>query len=69
MHGPLQATLLLDLSASARGIPPREFRFRGISPLFDFVPFRLCAKDADAVLELWVETGDGTLKIAARARW
>ena len=69
VHGPLQATLLLDLSASARGMPPREFSFRGMSPLFDFVPFRLCAKDADAGLELWVETGDGTRKIAAGARW
>jgi 3-methylfumaryl-CoA hydratase len=33
VHGPLQATLMLNLAARILGRPPRTFSYRGVSPL------------------------------------
>ncbi|MDQ6434522.1 MaoC family dehydratase N-terminal domain-containing protein [Mesorhizobium sp. LHD-90] len=32
VHGPIQATLLFNLAATAIGAPPRKFDYRGLSP-------------------------------------
>ncbi len=69
VHGPLQATQLLELATSIRGTAPREFRFRGLKPLFDFMPYRSCAKDISAGLQLWIENGDAVRSMEAEARW
>ena len=69
VHGPLQATQLLELATSIRGTMPREFRFRGLRPLFDFMPYRACARDTAAGLELWIENGDAVRSMDAEARW
>lgn len=69
VHGPLQATLLLEYAASIRKSAPRDFTFRGLQPLFDFTPFRLCAKEAGAGLDLWIQNGEGTRTMEAQARW
>ena len=45
VHGPLIATLLLDLVR--RNLPDAKigrFSFRAVSPLFDTAPFELCGK-------------------------
>jgi 3-methylfumaryl-CoA hydratase len=43
VHGPLQATLLLQLARQMRPDSPiRSFSFRSVRPLFDLVPFNLC---------------------------
>lgn len=68
VHGPLQATLLLERAAAERGAAPRSFSFRGRSPLFDFMPFRLCARDAAEGMTLWIETGSGRA-MEAMAGW
>ncbi|WP_298213718.1 MaoC family dehydratase N-terminal domain-containing protein [Acidocella sp.] len=68
VHGPLQATLLLEFAAACRGAPPRAFSFRGLNPLFDFMPFRLCAEDAAEGLALRVETG-AARTMEATAQW
>lgn len=71
VHGPLQATLLLNLAADMRdGNAPRRFAYRGVSPLFDGTPFALCGrftspKDA----ECWSRTTDGRLAMKATAEW
>jgi 3-methylfumaryl-CoA hydratase len=69
VHGPLQATLLLEYAASLRKSAPRGFTFRGLHPLFDFMPFRLCAKETDAGLALWIQNAEGTRTMEAQARW
>ncbi|MBU6357027.1 MaoC family dehydratase N-terminal domain-containing protein [Acidiphilium sp.] len=69
VHGPLQATLLLDFAAEIGGAAPRHFTFRGLSPLFDFMPFRLVARRTGTGLALRTETGTGTSTMEASADW
>jgi len=46
VHGPLQATLLMNHAAHlCEGIPAR-FSYRGVSPLFDHTPFQLKAAES-----------------------
>jgi 3-methylfumaryl-CoA hydratase len=67
VHGPLQATWLLEYAAEILGRPPKTFSFRGVSPLFDFERFALCARQVEGALELWTEA-DGALAMEARAQ-
>jgi 3-methylfumaryl-CoA hydratase len=71
VHGPLQATLLVELAASARdGRPPRLFEFRGVRPLFDGAPFSLNAAEAEGGgLELWAADAQGRTTMTAKASW
>jgi len=70
VHGPLIATCLLELvrerSPHAR---LAAFAYRGVSPLFDTEPFRVCGQpSADGrTVELWAETPRGALAMSARA--
>jgi 3-methylfumaryl-CoA hydratase len=69
VHGPLQATWLLDFAAKIGKSAPATFSFRGVQPLFDFVTFKLCALEQDAGLRLWIETEDGVTTMQATAQW
>jgi 3-methylfumaryl-CoA hydratase len=69
VHGPLQATWLLDFAAALKGATPQQFSFRGVNPLFDFQPFELCARDAENGLQLWVQNGGGLCTMEAQAQW
>jgi 3-methylfumaryl-CoA hydratase len=66
-HGPLQATLLLDFAFAIKGSAPASFKFRSVKPLFEGVPFQLCACEADAGLHLWIQTADGVATMDAEA--
>ena len=63
VHGPLIATLLLDLMR--RQLPTaqvRRFAFKAIKPIFDIAPFRICGRmESDKSVMLWAETDDGHL--------
>jgi len=69
VHGPLQATLLVDFATSVQGRVPARFTFRAIRPLFDDVPFRLCAIKQQGELRLWIETPDRRATMQAEAVW
>ncbi|MGO9930854.1 MAG: MaoC family dehydratase N-terminal domain-containing protein [Steroidobacteraceae bacterium] len=69
VHGPLQATLLIEFAASIKGQPPALFRYRGVQPLFDFLPFELCARPTDGGLHLWIQTAEGVQTMDAQASW
>lgn len=69
VHGPLQATLLLQFAAELRGSAPRRFDFRSGAPLFDLSPFHLNARDAAAEMELWTAADGGPAAMTARAAW
>ncbi|MCU4160071.1 MaoC family dehydratase N-terminal domain-containing protein [Acidiphilium sp. AL] len=69
VHGPLQATLLIEFAAATEGRAPAGFTFRGVSPLFDFTPFALCARRNETGLALWIETADGIRTMEAQATW
>ena len=69
VHGPLIATLLVDLVR--RELPDarlRGFAFKAASPLFDTHPLALCGKrDADGTVSLWARNHRGHLAMHARA--
>jgi 3-methylfumaryl-CoA hydratase len=67
VHGPLQATLLAEFAISIKGVP-KQFDYRGISPLFDFQPFNLCAVEHESGLKLWVRTDSGTQTMEATSQ-
>ncbi|MBX3536779.1 MAG: MaoC family dehydratase N-terminal domain-containing protein [Chelatococcus sp.] len=71
VHGPLQATLLVEFAASLRGgRTPTAFDFRGVSPLFDGADFTLNASDADdGSLRLWTADAHGWTTMEAKAVW
>jgi 3-methylfumaryl-CoA hydratase len=69
VHGPLIATLLLDL---LRREEPQsrvvEFSFRAIHPIFDVDPFVLCGQpEKGGVVKLWAKDVKGNLAMEASA--
>jgi 3-methylfumaryl-CoA hydratase len=69
VHGPLQATLLIEFAASIRGAGPRLFAFRALNPLFDGQEFTLNAADSDGALDLWITGPAGRTMMAGKAEW
>jgi 3-methylfumaryl-CoA hydratase len=68
VHGPLIATLLLDLMR--RNLPDAKvgrFSFRAVSPLFDTAPLALCGKpEGDGkTISLWAKDAAGRLATTA----
>lgn len=67
VHGPLIATLLLDLLR--RQLPDaraKTFSFRAVKPLFNTAPFVVCGRQQDAeTVKLWACTEDGHLAMDA----
>ncbi len=67
VHGPLTASLLLQLAREATPRPITGFSFRGLAPLFDGGPVRLAATlDGDTVT-LVAHGPDGALALSAQA--
>ena len=70
MHGPLIATLLLDLLRDHRpAARVARFEFRAVRPLFDSHPFRICGEpQADGkTFQLWAKDHEGWLAMEATA--
>ncbi len=70
VHGPLIATLLLDLVR--RHMPEADvarFEFRSVSPLFDISPFKLCGKPENdgKTISLWATDAGGGLAMIVSA--
>ncbi|QOF76385.1 MaoC family dehydratase N-terminal domain-containing protein [Variovorax sp. 38R] len=74
VHGPLIATLLVDLLR--RNVPAdaqlARFEFRAVRPTFDIAPFRVHGKPAEGstdgkTFSLWGEDADGWLTMQATA--
>ena len=62
VHGPLQATLLMDLAVRMKpNAHFRRFKFRALNPVFCTGPFLVCGREADRHLQLWVAHPQGTL--------
>jgi 3-methylfumaryl-CoA hydratase len=69
VHGPLQATLMLNRAASHLGRLPRHFSYRGLQPLICGTPFAVDAMSADQDgLETRVISAEGTVTMSGRAR-
>ena len=70
VHGPLLATLVLDLwRRNNNGGTLLKFNFRALAPVFDLTPFRLCGRrpDIEGRCRLWVENSDGQVCLQAEA--
>ncbi|MFO1320511.1 MAG: MaoC family dehydratase N-terminal domain-containing protein [Burkholderiales bacterium] len=69
VHGPLIATLLLDLLR--RNLPTARvtaFRFRAVRPVFDIHAFTVCGRDeGDGKVALWTRDHEGHLTMEATA--
>ena len=68
VHGPLTATLLVDLALTHE--PARRvaaYEFRAVGPLFDTAPFVLAGRREGAVAHLWAGDPAGRLAMTARA--
>ena len=69
VHGPLQATLLLNFARDLKGNVPKRFTFRGESPLFDYDRIFLHAVESDRGLRLWTAREGGPVGLSAEAVW
>jgi 3-methylfumaryl-CoA hydratase len=72
VHGPLVATLLVDLLR--RNLPRatlRRFSFRALKPLFDDAPFQTCGipDDANRSARLWTRDASGAATMEALAAY
>ena len=69
VHGPLIATLLVDLVR--RQLPDarvRRFRFRAVRPIFDIHRFRVCGREeGERRHALWARDHEGALAMEAHA--
>jgi 3-methylfumaryl-CoA hydratase len=72
VHGPLVATLLVDLLRRNRpGALLATFSFRARRPLFDTAPFTLCGLPDEAArsARLWTRDAEGAITMDATATW
>jgi 3-methylfumaryl-CoA hydratase len=70
VHGPLIATLLVDLiGRNVPGARVESFSFRAVSPLFDGAEMSVNASlpSADGTVSLWAANADGGLAMSAEA--
>jgi 3-methylfumaryl-CoA hydratase len=60
VHGPLQASLLIEFAARLRGgKAPAKFVYRGLQPLFDGAEFSVNGNETAAGLEVWTANAAG----------
>jgi 3-methylfumaryl-CoA hydratase len=68
VHGPLQATLLLDLlNRELPAVRPARFTFRALAPIYDIAPFDVCGARDGTRVRLWTLTPDGRVAMDATA--
>ncbi|MDB5724625.1 MAG: 3-methylfumaryl-CoA hydratase [Novosphingobium sp.] len=64
VHGPLQATLLVDLANRHAGKPITGFDFRGQAPAFDGTLLNVCGDPTEAGASLWTEQAGAKSMVA-----
>jgi 3-methylfumaryl-CoA hydratase len=72
VHGPLIATLLVDLLRRNRpDTNLRHYRFRAVKPLYDTASFHTCgvADESSATARLWTRDAQGAMTFEANAGW
>jgi 3-methylfumaryl-CoA hydratase len=72
VHGPLTATLLVDLFRRSKpGTALRSFSFRALRPLYDTASFWTCGEPDDAArsAKLWTRDAEGAVTMQAAASW
>jgi 3-methylfumaryl-CoA hydratase len=64
VHGPLQATLLMQLAARNLDVPITGFDFRGQQPAFDGAPLYVCGEPTADGGNLWTQQGEAKNMVA-----
>ncbi|SFH95563.1 3-methylfumaryl-CoA hydratase [Bosea sp. OK403] len=69
VHGPIQATLMLNIIATLSGGEPIMLDYRGVSPLIAGEPFKVKARRLpDGAIKAWTEGADGRLRMEGVSR-
>lgn len=69
VHGPLVATLLVDLLLrSVPNVTLKRFEFRAVSPLFDTGAFTVCGRHEGRRIALWAQNSEQKLAVKAEAQ-
>jgi 3-methylfumaryl-CoA hydratase len=70
VHGPLQASLLIEFAAKLHGgKAPAKFIYRGVNPLFDGAEFSINGNETSAGLEVWTANAAGVATMKGTATW
>lgn len=69
VHGPLIATLLVDLAVRTVGRQPGRFSFRALAPITADDSFDIEARRDGTTLHLWARRHDDVLAMAAEAEY
>ncbi len=72
VHGPLIATLLVDLLRRQKpGVELTGYDFRALRPLYDVASFHTCGAPDEVArsARLWTRDGEGAVTMEATARW
>ena len=64
VHGPLQATLLIDIAARNLSAPITGFDFRGQQPAFEGARLHVCGEASADGAEVWTQQGDAKNMVA-----
>jgi 3-methylfumaryl-CoA hydratase len=68
-HGPLTATLLVDLACAEVTRPLTAFSFRALAPIAGSAPFHIQGRAEGKDAQLWARRSDGALAMQARAEF
>jgi 3-methylfumaryl-CoA hydratase len=69
VHGPIQATLMLNIAATLAGATTLKLDYRGVSPLIAGGAFFVkAARQGDGTVRTWTEGSDGRLRMEGTAR-
>ncbi|WP_332685075.1 FAS1-like dehydratase domain-containing protein [Bosea sp. (in: a-proteobacteria)] len=69
VHGPIQATLILNLIATLNGGEPIRLDYRGLAPLIAGEAFQVKAKRLpDGAIAAWTEGADGRVRMEGVSR-
>jgi len=69
VHGPLLATLMVDLAARRGARPIARFAFRALAPVFDTAGFSVCAAPDEHGARLWIADADNRLCMQGELAW
>jgi 3-methylfumaryl-CoA hydratase len=69
-HGPLQATLIVEMAARLRGgQAPKKLAYRGLQPLFEGSEFSINANETDKGMDVWTANSAGQPTMKGTATW
>lgn len=68
-HGPLTATLLVDLARTEMQKSPKRFSFRGSAPISGPASFHLEGRRSTDGIDLWARRQDGALAMSATVQF